>query len=115
MMLQPGRLRDMVDEALSRQGFIIVCHDTLPYGPHPGYGPAVCRGFYDRYDTRALQLARRLWGIVEMPPPDAAATEQPAPARTEPAEATSAVPLPQPPTTDPRPLAFVDVDFTDRQ
>ena len=102
MLLEPGRLRDMVNEALSTQKFI-VCHDTLPYGPHPRYGPAVCRGFYDRYDTQALQLARRLWGIVEVPPPATAATKQPQPTSAEAAEATSAAPLRQPPTNDPRP------------
>lgn len=109
MMLEPGRLRGMVDDARSRQRFI-VCHDTLPYGPHPAYGPAVCRGFYDRYDTQALQLARRLWGIVEVPPPAAAATEQHTPPATETAEDTRALPLPQAPTTRPVPLVLVDVD-----
>jgi hypothetical protein len=86
-----------------------VCHDTLPYGPHPGYGPAVCRGFYNRYDTQALQLARRLWGIVEVPPP-AAATTEPALTSAEAAEATRAVLLRQAPATGPKPLVFVDVD-----
>lgn len=109
MLLEPGRLRDMVNDALSTQKFI-VCHDTLPYGPHPRFGPAVCRGFYDRYDTQALQLARRLWGVVEVPPPAAAATEQPAPAHAAPLATTRAVPLRQPSTARPRPLAFVDVD-----
>lgn len=61
MHLAPGHLAHLVDQARAADSYII-CHDTLPYGPHPHYGAAVCRGFYDRYDTRALQLARRLWG-----------------------------------------------------
>src|SRR2546430_5700528 len=55
MSLTPGRLRDLVDQARTRDSFII-CHETLPYAdPPPGVRPAVCRGFHDRYDTAALQ------------------------------------------------------------
>jgi hypothetical protein len=81
MRLAPGRLAQLVQQAQTSEGFI-VCHDTLPYGPHPDYGPAVCRGFYDRYDTQALQIARRLWGISEVPPP---ADGDPSAATTAPA------------------------------
>jgi hypothetical protein len=109
MQLVPGRLSEMVREARAREGFI-VCHDTLPYGPHPGYGPAVCRGFYDRYDTRALQVAHRLWGVVDVPPPAALTTEQPTVAPAEPAATTVAAQQRQPSTIYTRPLVFVDVD-----
>jgi hypothetical protein len=68
MHLEPGRLRHLVDTALARQSYII-CHDTLPYGRYPHAAPAVCRGFYNRYDTTALQLARQLWGFLHVPPP----------------------------------------------
>jgi hypothetical protein len=101
MHLPPGRLADLVDQARTNEGYI-VCHDTLPYSAHPHYGPAVCRGFFDRYDTQALRLARRLWGIVEVPPPSTT-TEQPARPDPEPA-ATSTAPGPH------QPLVFVDVD-----
>jgi hypothetical protein len=69
----------------------------------------VCRGFYDRYDTQALQLARRLWGVVEVPPPAASAGQCAVPARAEPAEASLAAPAGQPPAR-PGPFAFIDVD-----
>jgi hypothetical protein len=68
MHLAPGQLSDMVKQA-RRTGSCIICHDTLPYGPYPHIPPATCRGFYDRYDTQALQVARRLWGFVEVDPP----------------------------------------------
>jgi hypothetical protein len=70
MSLSPGRLRDLVDEARTRGSFI-VCHETLPYAdPPPGILPAICRGFHDRYHTAALQIIGRLWGYVEVDPPD---------------------------------------------
>ena len=69
MSLTPGRLRYLVDQARTRDSFII-CHETLPYAdPPPGVRPAVCRGFHDRYDTAALQIIGRLWGFVEVDPP----------------------------------------------
>lgn len=61
MRLQPGRLRCMVREALERDSTII-CHSTL--GPS---GNAICRGFFDAYDTTPLQLARRL-NLIEFDP-----------------------------------------------
>jgi hypothetical protein len=69
MHLAPGQLSDMVEQA-RRSGSYIICHDTLPYGHYPHTPPAICRGFYDRYDTQALQVARHLWGFVEVDPPD---------------------------------------------
>ena len=54
MSLQPGRVRDMVNEA-RRHDSAIVCHQTLGTGAN-----AVCRGFYDHWSTTPLQLAERL-------------------------------------------------------
>ena len=68
MRLGTGRLAEIVDQAIGTGGFI-VCHNSLPYGPHPDVPPAICRGFYDAYDTQALQLAARLWGFVVVDPP----------------------------------------------
>lgn len=68
MHLAPGRLRDLIRQA--GEGFI-VCHATLPEMAPAGYpGPAVCRGFADRYRTSALQIAGRLWGFTEVDPPE---------------------------------------------
>ncbi|MEV4813868.1 hypothetical protein [Micromonospora avicenniae] len=68
MNLGPGRLRALVTQA-REQGSYIVCHDTLPHYLYPQVKPAICRGFADRYRTRALQLIERLWGFVEVDPP----------------------------------------------
>ncbi|MFJ6167247.1 hypothetical protein ACIQH6_19155 [Micromonospora orduensis] len=74
MHLDPGRLKQMVAEARGAAGYII-CHSTLPYAGSP-VPPAVCRGFADRYHTRQLQVMKRLWGFVDVEPPE------PDPART---------------------------------
>ncbi|MCX4387301.1 hypothetical protein OG777_10190 [Micromonospora peucetia] len=68
MHLAAGRLRDLVVEARRRESFI-VCHDTLPHHLYPEASPAICRGFADRYRTQALQLIERLFGFVEVDPP----------------------------------------------
>lgn len=70
MHLDEGRLKDMVRAAARTY---VICHDTLPYADHPGVGPAICRGFYDRYDTFALQVIRLLFGFQECDPPQDAA------------------------------------------
>jgi len=59
-------------------GSYVVCHQTLTYGDFPGYGPAICRGFFDAYRDRSrdlliLRAGRRL---TEVPPPLAATAEQ---------------------------------------
>ncbi|MEU5565510.1 hypothetical protein [Micromonospora musae] len=71
MHLGPGRLRALVTQARERDSYI-VCHDTLPHYLYPQAKPAICRGFADRYRTRALQLIERLWGFVEVDPPQPA-------------------------------------------
>lgn len=69
MFLEPGRLAALVADALPDS--FIVCHDTLTYGGFPDYGPAMCRGFVDRYGDRswAVTLLRRCGRLVEVPPP----------------------------------------------
>lgn len=96
----PVRRRNLVAEARESQGYVI-CHDTLPYGAYPQAEPAVCRGFHDRYSTASLQIMQRLWGFVEVDPPQ----EQP-PRRTttiDPGAFTGAA-------ANTRPLVLVDVD-----
>lgn len=70
MHLSPGRLADLLAEALPDS--YIVCHQTLTYGPHPEYGPAICRGFYDSFArvSLAIRLLRAFQRIIEVPPPD---------------------------------------------
>ena len=52
-------------------GSYVVCHQTLTYGDHPGFGPAICRGFFDAYATRspALRLLRAFSRLTEVEPP----------------------------------------------
>ena len=50
MHLGPERLRAIIGDALAA-GTFVVCHDTLTYGDFPDYGPAICRGFFDAYET----------------------------------------------------------------
>lgn len=62
MTLERGRVRDMVTSALTDQTSII-CHQS-----YDGEHDAVCRGFYDRYETVTLALARELDAIEEVDP-----------------------------------------------
>lgn len=75
MHLAPGRLARILAEALPAS--FIICHETLTYGAFPNYGPAICRGFANRYGDRswAITLLRRLGRLVEVPPPGRAVTE----------------------------------------
>ncbi|MEU1606071.1 hypothetical protein [Micromonospora matsumotoense] len=68
MHLGAGRLRYLVAETRRRESFI-VCHDTIPHYLYPDVKPAICRGFADRYRTQALQLIERLFGFIEVDPP----------------------------------------------
>lgn len=72
MHLRPGRVRDMVNESI-RRGGAITCHKTLSYGEHPGYGEAMCRGFYDTVGERTniIRVIHRLGGFREVPEPGA--------------------------------------------
>lgn len=52
-------------------GSYVVCHQTLTYGDHPDFGPAICRGFFDAYATRslALRLLQAFSRLTEVEPP----------------------------------------------
>jgi hypothetical protein len=70
MHLGPERTAAFIRQVLAERSYV-VCHDTLTYGDFPGYGPAICRGFFDAYRNRTpalliLQAGRRL---TEVPPP----------------------------------------------
>ena len=56
MHLGRGRTAAFIRQVLDA-GSYVVCHDTLTYGDFPGYGPAICRGFFDSYrNSRELHL-----------------------------------------------------------
>ena len=71
MSLRPGRLRNIVNEALREGSQGIICHSTLSYGAHPNFGPALCRGFYDAVGFRNnfIRIMERLGGFTEIKPP----------------------------------------------
>jgi hypothetical protein len=68
MHLNPGRVREMVAGALEQGSQGIICHSTLSYGEHPGFGGALCRGFYDRYGSQSnfIRVIGRLGGFTEV-------------------------------------------------
>lgn len=70
MHLSPGRLAVIIESNVSA-GAALICHSTLPYGPHPEVGQAVCRGYYDAYgdSVAVIQVVNRLGGFKEIPPP----------------------------------------------
>ena len=78
MRLRPGRLREMVTEALQQGSQGIICHDTLSYGPHPDFGGALCRGFYDAYGPQSnfIRVIERIGGFTEVDPPEEGLTCQ---------------------------------------
>jgi hypothetical protein len=65
MRLKPGRVAQMVSEALKNDSAII-CHGTLDGAQ------AVCRGFFDRHwrDTLPLRAAVALKVLQEVQSPD---------------------------------------------
>jgi len=63
-----------VDEVIRSNtdaGALLTCHSTLPYGPYPEFGPAVCAGFWTRHGlaTAAGRIAKFMLGIVRVAPP----------------------------------------------
>lgn len=65
MMLQPGRVKGMVEESI-REDTAITCHSTL-YGQTEN--EAVCRGFFDSYAAQTAPLrAAVAMGIVAYDP-----------------------------------------------
>jgi hypothetical protein len=75
MHLGPDRTAAFIRQVLDA-GSYVVCHDTLTYGDFPGYGPAICRGFFDAYRTRDLLILRAGRRLTEVPPPVVAAAEE---------------------------------------
>lgn len=72
MHLKPGRVKQMVRDAVSNGG-VIICHQTLSYGDHPEQGGAVCRWFYDTYGhlTNSIRVMSRIGdGFREIDLPD---------------------------------------------
>lgn len=69
--LRPGRLKEITESSLGEGTRGLTCHDTLPYGDHPSYGEAMCRGFYDKfgYLNNYVRIIERLGGFTEVPPP----------------------------------------------
>ena len=65
-------LKQIISQALP--GSYVVCHDTLTYGDHPGYGPAICRGFFEAYavQSTALILLQAFRRLIEVAPPGVA-------------------------------------------
>jgi hypothetical protein len=70
MHLGPEQTAAFVRQVLAESTYV-VCHQTLTYGDHPGYGPAICRGFFEAYGSRspALILLRACRRLIEVPPP----------------------------------------------
>jgi hypothetical protein len=76
-------VRPLVAECKSKDGFV-VCHETLGVENYnddcdedgqetvrsnvlaPDGSQAVCRGSADAYDPTILQLARRIWRVIEV-------------------------------------------------
>jgi hypothetical protein len=59
MNLEPGRVEQMIADAVAEQS-CIPCHHHL-YADQPV--EPVCRGFYDRHATAPIQIAERI-GIL---------------------------------------------------
>lgn len=63
------RVQEVIQRNLERDA-LLTCHSTLPYGPHPDFGPAVCAGFWARHrrDVAAGRLAMLIGLVRPMPP-----------------------------------------------
>jgi Family of unknown function (DUF6283) len=72
MHLGPEGLRRFLAQARDRESFVI-CHQTLPGMSEPPMPPAICRGFFNHYDTAALRIAAtRGFDEITTPAPPAA-------------------------------------------
>ncbi len=69
MSLRSGRLKDLIDQSLPDS--YIVCHSTLPQGEFPDSGPAICKGFYDKYGDQSIAIRLMVLHdlLVEVLPP----------------------------------------------
>jgi hypothetical protein len=67
----PAHLSTFIREALKAESYI-VCHQTLTYGDHPDFGPAICRGFFDAFGDKseALTLLQAFNRLQEVKPPE---------------------------------------------
>lgn len=67
-----GRIEELVRRNLEASA-LLTCHSTLPYGPCPEFGPAVCAGFWARHgtETAAGRIAKNLIGLIRPMPPEA--------------------------------------------
>jgi hypothetical protein len=61
----------MVREAIRQGSQGIICHQTLSYGDHPGFGPALCAWFYEHYgpQTNFIRVIERIGGFTVVDPP----------------------------------------------
>jgi len=75
MHLGPGYLGRFLAQARERGSFVI-CHQTLPGMSEPPIPPAICRGFFNRYDTPALRIAATR-GFDEIAAPATPAADPP--------------------------------------
>jgi hypothetical protein len=68
---RPGRVEELIRRNVDA-GALLTCHSTLPYGPYPEFGPAVCAGFWARHGlaTAAGRIAKFMLGIVRVAPPE---------------------------------------------
>ena len=65
MHLPPGRLAELVQGNVEADA-ALTCHSTLY---REDVDQAVCRGFFDAYDTLPLVMARAFGVVKEVPPP----------------------------------------------
>ena len=61
MHLNPGRLKQLIEDNTGDGRLGLICHQTLPYGDHPEAGPAFCRWFYDHYGHLANGIRHLVW------------------------------------------------------
>lgn len=71
MHLAPGRLAQLMRDAVAEGTQGMICHDTLPGMAPAGYAPALCRGWFDRYGQRSnfVRVMSRIGGIAEVGAP----------------------------------------------
>jgi hypothetical protein len=88
MRLEPGYLQRIIRDNVEN-GALLTCHQTLPYGDFPDFGPAACRGFWESHGQHTIAgvIAEYMIGIIEIEPPKKENDEQVQPGReAEPAE-----------------------------
>lgn len=71
MHLNTGRLADMAKQVKEGEGYV-TCHKTLDRKPRER---AICKGSFDRYKTRIIQMAERMGFLEWVDPADFEETE----------------------------------------